>query len=77
MDVFARSLIIADKLLNESDYLKLRADRYASFDSGKGAAFESGKLTLENLYSIAKEVGEPVQRSGKQELFEQMVNWYV
>jgi xylose isomerase len=77
MDVFARSLVIADKILKESDYLKLRADRYASFSSGKGKDFDSGKLTLEDMYKIAKEVGEPKQISGKQELFEQIINCYI
>ncbi len=77
MDVFARALTIADKMLGESNYLKLRAERYASFDQGKGSEFEAGKLTLENLYTIAGEVGEPVQISGKQELLEQMINWYI
>ena len=77
MDVFARSLVIADKILTESDYLSRRKTRYASFDSGKGAEFETGKLSLENLYAIAKEVGEPAQISGKQELIEQLINWYI
>ena len=77
MDAFARSLIIADKIRNESDYLKMRKDRYASFDSGKGAEFEAGKLSLEEMYALAKEVGEPVQASGKQELLEQLINWFI
>jgi len=77
MDTFARGLIIADKILNESDYLERRKQRYASFDSGKGAEFEAGKLTLEQLREVASEVGEPKQISGKQELFEQMINWYI
>lgn len=77
MDVFARSLVIADKILNESDYLKLRSDRYASFSTGKGKDFDSGKLTLEDMYKIAKEVGEPKQISGKQEMFEQLINCYI
>jgi xylose isomerase len=77
MDVFARALIIADKLLKESDYLKLRKNRYSSFDSGKGADFEASKLTFEDLRQIAFEVGEPKQISGKQEAFEQMINFYI
>lgn len=77
MDVFARALIIADKILNESDFSKLRADRYASFASGKGKDFDSGKLTLEDMYKIAKEVGEPKQISGKQEMLEQLINCYI
>jgi xylose isomerase len=77
MDVFARALIIADKILNESDYLKLLKNRYASFDSGKGADFEKGNLSLEDLREMAKEVGEPERISGKQEMLEQLINWYI
>ncbi len=77
MDTFARALLIADKILNESDYLALRKKRYTSFDGGKGADFEAGKLSLEDLYTIAKDAGEPARISGKQELMEQMINWYI
>jgi xylose isomerase len=77
MDAFARALVIADKVLNDSEYLAMRKKRYASFDSGKGADFESGKLTLEDLYGIAQNAGEPKQISGKQELLEQLINWYI
>ncbi len=77
MDTFARALVIADKILNESDYLKLRKARYASFESGKGAEFDAGKLSLEDLYAVAKEVGEPKQISGKQEMMEQLINCYI
>jgi xylose isomerase len=77
MDVFARAMIIADKLLKESDYLKLRKERYISYDNNKGAEFEAGKLTFENLREIAAEVGEPKHVSGKQEMFEQLINNYI
>lgn len=77
MDVFARSLVIADKILRNSDYVTMRKNRYASFDEGKGAAFETGELSLEDLRTIAAEVGEPAQISGKQELIEQLINWYI
>ena len=45
----ARALESAAKLLEESPYKKMLADRYASFDSGKGKEFEEGKLTLEDV----------------------------
>ena len=77
MDVFARALVIADSILKDSDYLKLRKTRYASYDSGKGAEFEAGKLNLEDLYNVAKEAGEPKQVSGKQEMLEQLINCYI
>jgi xylose isomerase len=77
MDTFARALLIADKLLKESNYLEMRKKRYESFDKGTGKDFESGKLTLEKLRDIAAEIGEPVTRSGKQELLEQLINMYI
>ncbi len=77
MDTFARALTVADKILNESEYLGMRKNRYTSFDSGKGADFEAGKLTLEDLCTNAREVGEPKQISGKQELLEQLINWHI
>ncbi|HCI54904.1 MAG TPA: xylose isomerase [Bacteroidales bacterium] len=77
MDTFARALIIADKILKESDYLKLKKKRYESFDKGKGKEFENGKLSLENLGDIARELGEPEPISGKQEMLEQLINMYI
>lgn len=77
MDVFARALIIADKILNESDYKKMRTNRYASFDSGDGARYEKGELKFEDLREISLKNGEPKQISGKQELFEQIINLYI
>jgi len=77
MDVFARGLVVADKILHQSDYLQRRKARYSSYDSGKGAEFEAGKLSLTDLYQIAKEVGEPRQISGKQELLEQLLGSFI
>ena len=77
MDTFARALMAADKILSESPYKKMRADRYASFDSGKGADFAAGKLTLEELAAIGAEGAEPDQISGKQELYESIINQYI
>lgn len=77
MDVFARALVVADNILKNSDLLEMRKKRYASFDSGKGAEFESGKLSLEDLREFAKVAGEPALTSGKQELYEQIINLYI
>jgi xylose isomerase len=77
MDNFARALIAADNILNKSDYKKVRTDRYASFDSGKGKDFEAGKLNLEDLRAFAIENGEPERRSGKQEYLENVVNRFI
>lgn len=77
MDAFARALIIADNVLSKSDYKKIRTDRYASYDSGKGKDFENGKLSLEDLRSYAIDNGEPALKSGKQEYLENIINRYI
>jgi xylose isomerase len=74
MDVFARGLIAADRILSKSDYRKMRTRRYASFDSGEGQKFERGELSLEDLHRLAVKNGEPAKTSGKQELFENIIN---
>ncbi|OFY48530.1 MAG: xylose isomerase [Bacteroidetes bacterium GWF2_41_31] len=77
MDAFARALLVADDILKSSDYSKLRDARYSSFDSGFGKDFEEGKLTLENLRELAIKNGEPKKLSGKQELFETIINMHL
>ncbi len=77
MDNFARALLIANDILKNSDYKKLRRNRYRSFEKGKGKAFENGKLKLTDLAKIATQHGEPDQISGKQELFENIINQYI
>ncbi len=77
MDIFARALITADNILNKSDYKKVRSERYASFDNGKGKEFEQGKLSLEDLRAYAIENGEPALKSGKQEYLENIINRFI
>lgn len=77
IDAFARALLVANDVLEKSDYLKLRKTRYASFDSGEGKAFEEGKLGLEELREYAIKAGEPKVISGRQEFYESMINQYL
>jgi xylose isomerase len=77
IDAFARALLIAHEVLESSDYKKMRKERYDSYDSGDGAAFEQGKLTLEELRQLAIKKGAPQKRSGKQELYECIINQYI
>ncbi len=77
MDAFARALLVANNILEDSPYKKLRTDRYASFDGGDGQNFEKGKLSLADLRKIALDKGEPKQISGKQEYYEMIINQYI
>jgi len=77
MDTFALGLEIAAKMKEDGKLDKMRNDRYSSFDSGKGKEYEEGKLSLENLRDLAAAAGEPAVTSGKQELYENIVNQYI
>lgn len=77
MDLFARALLTADALLQRSPLERLRTERYASFDTDAGKAFEAGNLSLEDLHGLALENGEPEQISGRQELYENVLNQYI
>ncbi|PWK79113.1 xylose isomerase [Mucilaginibacter oryzae] len=77
IDLFARALVTADNILQKSEYKKLRAKRYASFDTGTGKDFENGNVSLEDLRNYAIANGEPNVTSGKQEYIENLINRYI
>lgn len=77
MDAFARALVVANDILEKSDYISRRQNRYASFDTGAGKDFEDGKLGLDELRKLAESIGEPKVTSGKQEYLESLINQYL
>lgn len=77
MDVVARALLVADKIIQNGEYEGIRTKRYASFDSGKGSDFEKGSLSLEDLYTLAADNGEPATLSGRQEYMENLINRFI
>jgi len=76
MDAFARALITADEIMKKSDYKKLRKTRYSSFERGNGKAYAQGKLDLEKLSALGHKA-KIEQISGKQELYEVIINQYI
>ena len=76
MDAMAHALLNAAAILEESPMPAMVKERYASFDSGLGKQFEEGKLSLEQLYEYGVKNGEPKVASGKQELYETLLNLY-
>ena len=77
MDVMARALLVAADLLEKSPIPAMVKERYASYDKGVGKDFEDGKLTLEQVVEYARKNGEPKAVSGKQELYEAIINMYI
>ena len=77
MDTLARGLLIASNILKDPSYTKLKSNRYSSFDSGYGQSFENGGVNLELLTELAQKTTEPDQISGKQELYEMLINKHI
>ena len=76
MDTFARGLRNAAKIREEGVLPAMVKDRYASYEGGIGKKIEEGTLTLEECETYIEQNGEPNQTSGKQELFEMVLNRY-
>ncbi|MGI9456998.1 MAG: xylose isomerase, partial [Aeoliella sp.] len=78
MDAFARGLKIAAAMRADGQVEALLRDRYASWDSGLGAEIASGKHDFASLERIMLDKGEAAPNaSGRQELFENLVNQYM
>ena len=77
MDAMARALLAAAEIVEKSPIPGMVKERYSSFDSGEGKRFEDGKMSLEELVDYAKTHDEPAQKSGKQELYETILNMYL
>ncbi|MGL4512328.1 MAG: xylose isomerase [Lacipirellulaceae bacterium] len=78
MDAFARGLKIAAAMRADGRLAEMVAERYASWDSGLGAEIEAGKHDFASLEKIMLAKGEAAPNgSGRQELFENLLNEFV
>jgi xylose isomerase len=78
MDIYAKGLKVAAKLLEDGVFENFIANRYSSFTEGVGADIVSGKATLASLadYALNNENPRPNQ-SGRQELLRATLNQYI
>jgi xylose isomerase len=53
MDVFAKALLAAHAIIEDGEFVNMRKERYASFNSGNGRKFERGNLSLDALRKLA------------------------
>ena len=77
IDLFAKSLLITQKIIEDSDYISMLKKRYSSFESDLGKKFTNHELTLKQMNSYAKKIDEPNLKSGRQEFFENLINRYI
>ncbi len=78
MDAFAHGLKIAAAMRADGKLESLLKDRYATWDSGLGAEIEGGKHSLASLEKLMLQKGESApNRSGRQEMIENLINTYL
>lgn len=77
MDAFARGLVVADKLLSDKALASFVEERYASWKSPVGQEILAGNSSSDALDAWVREQGEPMVKSGRQELLEIIRNEYL
>lgn len=75
IDTLARALVVAARLVEEGTLAGMTAERYAGWDGPLGQEILGGTATLAGLAErVAAGAIDPVRRSGRQELYENVVN---
>jgi len=78
MDAFAKGLKIAAAIRADGELEQMVRQRYASWDTGIGAEIEAGKHDFVSLEKYMLQKGDITpNQSGRQELFENIVNRYI
>ncbi len=78
MDAFARGLKIAAAIRADGALDKIVKERYSSWDSGVGAEIEAGKASFASLEKYMLDKGEITpNKSGRQEMIENLINTYL
>ena len=78
MDVCARGLLIAEKMIRSDTLGQLCEDRYAGWSKTFGQAMLDGELSMSEISDrVLDEQIEPQPCSGRQEMLENIVNQYI
>ncbi|MFZ8997487.1 MAG: xylose isomerase [Ilumatobacteraceae bacterium] len=74
MDTMAKSLLVAQSIIEEGELDRRRAERYAGWDTEAGRAILSGGVSLQRMHDdLVASGNEPAPVSGRQELLERLV----
>jgi xylose isomerase len=78
MDVTARALLIAEKMINDGRFEKARQDRYAGWKSSFGGDVMAGKLSLDVVAErVLQSNADTRPVSGRQENLENLLNSFI
>lgn len=77
MDAFAQGLLIAQKIIDDKVFSDFIEQRYSSFNSSIGTDIMNGKIDLEGIEKYILKNDNPVMKSGRQEMLENVFNSYL
>ena len=78
MDVTARALLIAEKMINDGRFEKARQERYAGWNSSFGGDVMAGKLSLDAVAARVLQSNTDTRPvSGRQENLENLLNSFI
>lgn len=78
MDVTARALLIAEKMINDGKLARLVDDRYAGWSAAFGQDVLGGRLGLDQVATrVLERNQDTLPVSGRQELLENLLNSYL
>jgi len=77
MDIFAKGLKVAARLIEDKVLDNAVSERYKGWAGDLGKKIESRKVGFEELEAYILEHGEPELQSGRQELLENLLNDYI
>ena len=78
MDLCARALLVAERMVDDGALKRSVVERYAGWDGALGRSILKGRRSLDDLARmIERQDLEPRPRSGRQERLENLVNGYL
>lgn len=77
MDVFARGLKNAAKMIKDKTFENAVEERYKKWSGELGRKIEKRQIGFDELEAYILEHGEPELQSGRQELLENLLNGYI
>lgn len=77
MDAFARGLKVAQAIIDDGRLSEFVSARYGSWNSALGKKIEAGKSSFAELEKVALKGGDPSLQSGRQEMLESILNYYI
>ena len=77
IDVLAKSLLNAEKMINNDVLHAAKNNRYQNWNTKLGTSISNGSLSLDDLSNYAEKNQDPKPVSGRQEKLENILNFFI